>query len=368
MKKTIPIITIIILLLILIGSLIIIPLIQNDNNTIKICAIIPLTGSASQHAVFVDAIKLAIEEINSYGGINNKQLELIVANSRTDPEAGKNAFIEMESEHHPLLYISTTSIVSLALAPLAEENEVVLIGLAVSNPVFTTGKNWVFKYYVSPEQEAEPILEIIEQLGIKELFILYQDDPFGISHYEVMKDMFEQNGGVVLSEYFNAKNPDFESIFLKVKNSEAVYIAGFVNNVGKAIKQFQLEQYNGYILSHYGAISLIGTMENLNDIYVAAPIIYNPNYIFAREVKEKYEEKYNTSFTHQAANGYDIIKILAGLLEGQDITRNNVRELLENEFSFPGILGFIEKKQDSHDIHFPLYPARIENNEVRYLQ
>ncbi len=307
----------------------------NPLETIKIGAIIPLSGPASQHVVFVEAMELAIEEINSTGGINGRKLEMITEDSKTDPEEGKKAFEQIEKDQRPLLFVSTTSVVSLALAPLAEKSKVVLTGMAVANPTLTDNRQWVFKYYVSPKHEAKPILDILKQLKIKKLASLYQDDAFGSSHHLAIKTSFEQNSGTVTSIPFQAKSPKFAANIKNILNQEAVYISGFVKVVGKAVTELRSNNFGGIILTHSGATSLLSNSQpdlktKLNDVYLAAPIIYNPDYAYARQAKEKYEAKYDNDFTHQAANGYDFIKILASLLNGHELTRNNVRKLLNS--------------------------------------
>ena len=341
---------------------------SGDERRIKIGAIIPITGPASQHKVLAEALDMAVEEINYLGGINGRKIELLLEDSKSNVEDGKKAFKKMESKDHPLLYISSTSLVSMAIAPLAEENEVTLVGLTVGNPHFTENRKWVFKYYVSPSDELGPIIHIVEKIGIRSLGILYQDDPFGSSHYEYLKEAFEKIGGMVLSTPFNAEKPDFRGKIPSLKQTDAIYIAGFVNLVEKALKQLRAEKYEGVILTHSGATSLPHAMAELDGVYVSAPVIYNPNYVFAREIKEKYESRYSSFFTHQAANGYDFLKILAGLLDGRDLTREEVRAALESEFSYPGILGYVEKKLGEHEIHFPLYPALISDGRITYLQ
>ena len=338
-----------------------------NEEVIKIGLIIPLSGPASQHKVVADAVRLAAEEVNSSGGIDGRRLELIIKDSQSDKEEGKKAFNEMETGEKPLLYISTTSAVSSALAPLAEEHQVVLVGLVVAAPKFTDLKRWIFKYYVSAEHEAKPIMSILKQLNVKRLGILYQDDKFGVSHQEIVKDAFEKTGGEVISEPFLAKTTDFKKQIAALKDTEAVYIAGFVNVVGEAIKQLRAGEYKGFLLSHSGCTSLPRSMPGVNDVYVAAPIIYKRNYTFAQNAKEKYEMKYHQLFTHQAANGYDFIKIFAGLMDGRKSSRENVRRVLEGEFAYPGLFGYIEKRKGEHDIHFPLFPARIVNGEIVYL-
>ncbi|BCS95213.1 ABC transporter substrate-binding protein [Desulfoluna limicola] len=343
-----------------------------DSEPIKIGAIIPLTGAASQHVVFVDAMTLAMDEINATGGVNGRKLKLIVTDSQSNPEEGRQAFVRMEKAHHPLVYLTTTSVVSLALAPLAEETRVVLVGMAASSPRVTPGRQWVFKYYITPEDEVVPIVSHLKWLKIRTLGILYQDDAFGRSLNTVVTQRVESLGARAVSVPFAASDPRFAEKIARINDMEAIYVVGFVRVAGKAILALREQQYPGTILAYSGASSLPQAMPEmlpqLEGIYLAAPIIYNPNYVFARKAKERYERRFNQNFTHQAANGYDFIHILAGLMEGEDVSRERVRERLNSEFSYPGVFGYIEKDAGQHDIAFPLYPARIVNGTIHYLQ
>ena len=101
-------------------------------------------------------------------------------------------------------------------------------------------------------------------------------------------------------------------------------------------------------------------------VYLTAPIIYNPNFPFAKEVEKKYVDRYNKTFSHAAASGYDIIKILAGLWEDEDISRERVKSLLEEGFTYSGVFGMVNVRPGEHDISFHLHPAQIINGEVKY--
>jgi hypothetical protein len=72
----------------------------------------------------------------------------------------------------------------------------------------------------------------------------------------------------------------------KLLDTEAAHTVGFVKNDEQAIRQLRGSHYKGAILAHSGATSLPRTTPELNGVYVAAPIIYNPNYLFARGVKK----------------------------------------------------------------------------------
>ena len=336
--------------------------------TIKIGAIISLTGPASHLEVVRDGMLLAVDEINSWSGINGRKIELIIEDSKTNSQEGKKAFNKIETEHHPVLYVATNSSVFMALAPLAEKNRVVLVGLVVATPKLTKQNEWVFKYYTTPEGEVRPILSILEELKVKELCIFYQDDAFGASYFGLLKEEFQKTGGVVRSEAFEVKNPDFKGKIVKLKDAKAIYIVGFVKHARQAIRQLREESFDGFILGNSGLTNLIKTTPEANGAYVAAPALYNPNYLFAKEVKGKYEARYSKPFIHQAANGYDFIKLLAGLLEDKEVSRESVKNLLERGFMYHGVFGELDVKPGEHDITFPLHPAQIVDGKLKYLR
>ncbi len=336
--------------------------------TIKIGAIISLSGPASHHVDIRDAMLLAVKEINTWGGVNGRKIELIVEDSKTDPEEGKKAFKRIEGKYHPLFYVSTTSMVSMALAPLAEQNKVVLIGVVVATPRLTEKYDWAFKYHTSTENEVNPILHILKKQKVRKLGILYQKDAFGTPIFNMLKEEFEKTGGKVKAEPFDLRQPDFKTGVSKLLDTEAIYTVGFVRNEGNALRQLQADNYRGIKLGHSGAASLPRPAPELNGVFLAAPALYNPNFPFARDVKQKYENMYGKLLTHQAANGYDVIKLLADLMEDREVTRERMKILLEEGFVYPGIFGDIQVKPGDHDMNFPLYPARIVGKDIEFLQ
>ena len=102
-------------------------------------------------------------------------------------------------------------------------------------------------------------------------------------------------------------------------------------------------------------------------VYIPAPLVYKNDFLFAAEQREIFLQKYNRTFNHSAANGYDFIKILAYVLGGKDITRKNIRDQLENGFTLPGIFGEIDVERGKRDFSFNNYPARIIGGEIIFL-
>jgi len=334
---------------------------------IKIGAIISLTGVAGHLVDVRDGMQLAVDEVNTWGGVNGRKIELIVEDSKSSKEEGKKAFERIEARDHPLLYVSVTSSGSMAVAPLAEKNKVVLVGLVAATDELTRQKEWVFKYYNGPKDEVLPILNILRHLRIKKLGILYQDDAYGTPVSDLLRKKLEKLGIVVVAEPFAVKNPDLQPKILKLRETDAIYIVGFVKNEGKAIRLLRKEEYPGFILGATGVTNLVGKMPEVEGIYTVSTVIYNPDFVFAREVKEQYEIRYGRPFTQQAANGYDLVKLVAALLDDREVSREGMRRLLEGGFIHPGIFGELDIKPGNHEIDFPLHPVRIEKGKIKFL-
>jgi len=363
-RKKIIITTLILLLALVIFFI----LTTRKEDTIKIAAILALSGSGQNSGEGArDGILLAVDEVNTWGGIDGKKIELIIEDSKTDPEESKEMFDKIESIHHPVLYLSTQSNIALALGPLAQEHQVVLFCMLATASKITENREWVFRYWPTAEAEVPPILSILEKLKVKKLGVLYHDDEFGRSLLELTQKEFKKTGGNIETEGFVADLADLKESIAKLSDMEGIYIIGYWSSIKKIIMQLKEANYKGIILTVSGAASPeIITLPEAQGVYVPAPIIYNPNFPFAKEVEKKYINRYNKPFNHFAAVGYSSIKILAGLWEDEDISRERVKTLLEEGFIYSGVFRTINVKPGEHDISFPLYPAQIINGKVKY--
>ena len=336
---------------------------------IKIGTILSITGPGAYNGEEVkDGMILAVDEINTWGGINGKKIELVIKDSKSNLQESMKAFNKIEADHRPLLYVAMLSSVSMALAPLAKEKKVVLVGLVAATPKLTQQNEWVFRFWHLAELEVPPILSILQKLKVKKLGVLYLNDEYGTSVSKIIKKNFEATGGTVKSESFERKEVDCKKQITRLKDMDAIYSIGYASHLKNAFKKLREENFQGFILGAHGASGpIVTSMPEANGAYIAAPIIYNPGYLFAKELKEKYKTRYNRPLTQYAANGYDFMKLMAGLLEDKKVSRESVKSVLEEGFIYSGVFGSIDVKPGEHDIIFPLHPARIVDGEVKYI-
>jgi len=67
-----------------------------------------------------------------------------------------------------------------------------------------------------------------------------------------------------------------------------------------------------------------------------------------------------------AANGYDFIKLLEQLLEGEELSRDNIKQILDEGYSHLGVFGNIHVSPGEHDIAFPLFTAQIIDGKLEF--
>ncbi len=335
---------------------------------IKIGVTLSETGPGSGSDIEIrDGMLLAVDEINYRGGINGRNIELIIVDNETNQEKAKKDFLEIEETHAPLLYISSLSTITAAVSPLAEEREVVLMAIYASASNLTVEKKWTYRYYPISDVEAVAILQNLDNLNIKNLGILYQNDEFGRDMSNKVATRFENSEGTVTKESFEPNAIDFKENIAKLQNKDAIFLAAFPDYDVIIIKQIREANYSGEILASADAATpFVFNMPEADGVYVVAPIIYDSNFLFARTASDNFESRYNKEFGLTAANGYDVIRILDGLLENEELSRDNVKNILEQGFSYSGVFGSVDALPGEHDISFPLLPAKVVNGKLEF--
>jgi len=334
--------------------------------TIKIGIIFPITGAAGDMGIQMrDGMQMAVDEINSRGGIDGRPIELIILDNETNLEKIKKDFLEIEETHAPLLYISTLSSQSIAVSPLAEENEVVLIALGATAPGVTKQKEWTYRYFPTAGDEVIPIIRILKDFNVNNLGILYQNDEFGRSVLVEVETEFENDEGTISKEFFAPDAVYYKDQIVKLQNEDAIVIIAWPEHAELILKQIREVDYQGHIIaSSDAATPSVFNMPEANGMYLATPVIYDSDFLFASQVAEIFEPRYNKQFDHWAANGYDLIRILGGLLQNEELTRDNVKRILDRGFSYSGVFGSVDALPGEHDIAFPLLPAQVVDGKL----
>ncbi|MBI4708341.1 MAG: ABC transporter substrate-binding protein, partial [Candidatus Omnitrophica bacterium] len=124
---------------------------KKEPEYITIGSILPLTGEGSQYGdACKKGIDLAIEEINQTGGINGKKIRVIYEDDQLKAGPGTQAMNKLVSVDKVKVVLgAVASSVTLAIAPIANQNKVVLFSSVSTSHDVTDAGDYIFRNVAS---------------------------------------------------------------------------------------------------------------------------------------------------------------------------------------------------------------------------
>lgn len=340
--------------------------IERDDK-VKIGVLMPGERTFSHLNETLGAMEMAVEDLNKWGGLNNHRIEIVSASPVTGVDDPVQMFRDMDREHRPLFYVVGSCGLLEAISPVADEIGVPVMGIS-SAPGLTEGHPWVFRYYTSAQAEASSAVEIISFLEVESVGMIFTNDTHGCGVTGLMTEGLSELGVEYESEVWSTTPSLQPGIVANVSDNDAIYVVGPCALTLGMLRAVEDSGYAGEIISSSClSTPLTWGLPELEGIYVSSPLLYKPENILALSFSEKFEERYGLPLTHHAAAGYDIIKLVYGVLEGSENSRENLREQLEAGFVFTGVLGNLMASPGTHDFVFPVFPSYVSGGELWYL-
>ncbi len=342
---------------------------EDSKKVIKIGSIASLTGETGWYGQRVkEGIDLAVEDINSQGGINNKKLEIIYEDSQCDQKQGVSAAQKLINFNHMNIIIGPTcSSVALSVAPITEENKVILITPIASTPKLSYAGDYVFRTKVSGALHGIKMAEFsYNKLNARTASILYINKDNGVGYKDSFNKKFKELGGEIISiDSYEKGEKDFRIQLTKIKhfNPDVFYLAGQASE--KAIKQASELDLNIQIVS-----AVIGNNELLEIAGDAAEGLYYTESSFdiddsfrtTQEYQEKYKNKYGKISEIHAANAYDAVILISQAIEKCNENTSCIRDYLYSIKDYKGVSGIISFDENG-DVDKLLIIKTVKNQE-----
>jgi branched-chain amino acid transport system substrate-binding protein len=121
---------------------------------LRIGVMLALTGDSANYGKrSLNGLTWAADKINQKkGGVNGKHLELVVEDDLSSPKDAVSAFNKLVSQDQVKVVIGDIiSGTTLAVAPLAEKNHVLLFAPGASNPQLRYAGDYVFRNWTSDD-------------------------------------------------------------------------------------------------------------------------------------------------------------------------------------------------------------------------
>ncbi|MFH0820988.1 MAG: urea ABC transporter substrate-binding protein [Candidatus Peregrinibacteria bacterium] len=201
-----------------------------DQKNIKVGIIHSLSGTmALSEKALVDALLMAIDEINEKGGVLGKKIEPIVVDGASDPlKFKREAEILIKEEGVSSIFGGWTSASRKMMKPVLEKYDH-LLWYATQYEGLEQSPNIVY-LGAAPNQQILPAIDwAIKQLG-KKFFLVSSDYVFPRSANEIMKARIKEIGGeIVGEEYKKLGASNFQSIVKKIKQNNPDVILNTIN-------------------------------------------------------------------------------------------------------------------------------------------
>jgi urea transport system substrate-binding protein len=213
------------------------------DDVIKVGILHSLSGTMAISEVSVkDATLLAIDEINKTGGVNGKQIEVIVEDGASDwPTFAEKARKLVSQDGVAVVFGGWTSASRKAMLPVFEELNGLLFypvqyeGLEASPNIFYTG--------AEPTQQIIPGVEyLVNELGAKSIYLLGSDYVFPRTANLIIKKQLESLGVTVAGEeYAPLGSTEFSTIISKIREADPDAIFNTLNGDSNVafFKQFK---------------------------------------------------------------------------------------------------------------------------------
>lgn len=327
-----------------------------EGATIKIGLVASLNGELKPWGDDCDkGAKLAIEEINAAGGINGKQIELLVEDSASKPEQGKSATEKMIAAGALAIIGEVASGITLQMANSCFEKGVPIVAVGATRVDITDIGSNVFRVCYTDDFQGPVMAKFAyEEKGLRKIALMTDKaQPYSTGLSDSFRKKFTELGGEIVDEQFYQSpqdkqfGPQLEKI--KEKSPDGLFLSGYFTEVGAIARQSKEaglkvvmlggDGWDSTELNTSGGEAIVGGYFcNHYNNEEPRPEVQN----FLKKWEAKYGGKPATTM---GALGYDATMLVCDALK-RAATPNSkaLTEAIENTENFASVSGMITMK------------------------
>ncbi|HRU93860.1 MAG TPA: branched-chain amino acid ABC transporter substrate-binding protein [Anaerolineae bacterium] len=338
-------------------------------DTIKIGLQGPMTGDyAYEGKGFKNALTMLVEQVNAAGGINGKQVELLVEDDAGDPT--QSALVAQRLVDAKVVAVIGAYNSTATEAASEIYNEAGILHITPSSTAVrltTKGFPRFFRVcFLDDRQGLFAVKFMKEVLGAQNIGILHDNSTYAQGLAEETRRYAEEMGLKV--GFYDAINPndqDFTPILTKIgaANLDAVYFTGYHSQAGLLLKQsaelgLKVQWIGGNAANNPVMVEIAGLKNAAGMFVTTEPLPKDLNYPEAKKFVADYIAKYGEEpasvWTIMAGEAFNVIRIAMEQTKSTDpgVLADYIHNQLKNVNGLTGpILGFDEKGDRLGTIH-----------------
>ena len=322
------------------------------------------TGPAPQFGEYCQqGMELALEDIAREGGIKGRKLEVIREDCQAQPKLAIVGLTKLINLHKVPAIVTYGSSVVLALAPLVEQNKVVLLNTMATSEKIRNAGDFTFSNIAGSEVEVVQAAEFAaKRLGAKKVAMLYVNNEFGLSGRTVFGQNAPKLGMTMpVAEAHDIGATDYRTQLTKVRGAspDLIFMYSHDKEIGYALKQAKQLGITTPWLLYSGASAPI-TTEIAGGALEGAIMPQWPwdpvgGTARMREFVARYQAKHGKVPAIYVATCYDGYRLLGEALKSGATTGPAIRDFLYRVKDYQGVSGTVNFDQDGQ----VLWPARF---------
>jgi branched-chain amino acid transport system substrate-binding protein len=319
---------------------------------IKIGEVDPLSGGVSQFGIGChQGIVLALDQINSAGGVLGQQIELVTEDDQSKPGQSATAVRKLITQDKVVAILGdATSSATLESAPIAQANKIPMITPSATNPRITQVGDFIFRVCFLDELQGRVIARFARQnLKAAKIFTLTDvKQDYSVDLEKFFKDEFTKLGGTIVGQQsYSSGDTVFRAQLTAIRGlrPDAIYVPGYYQEVALIVKEGRQIGLTMPFLGCDGwanqALIAIGG-KAMDGCYFTNHFSPEDQSPIVKEFVGKYREKYGSAPDTFGALGYDAASILCDAIKRAGSSDSqHIRDALAKTAGFNGVTGLI---------------------------
>ncbi|HVZ17418.1 MAG TPA: penicillin-binding protein activator [Terriglobales bacterium] len=324
---------------------------RSSSDVLRVGVVLPLTGDVATYGNNAkDGIELAEQELNAKaqqdGGI---KIRTFFEDSKGEPQRAVSAIQKLLAANGVSCVIGdVTSSATLAMAPIANKNKVVLMSPAASAPAISQAGDFIFRVWPSDDFEASVVADYMQKKPYRKIAVLLVNNDYGQAMLRSITSRVKAFGGTITAaETFQQNTTDLRTQIVKLAASkpEVVFLVSYPKDSILFLRQYEELGIHIPIVS----TSSFDDPQILKDqgrtaegAVFSSPLPPDGTDPIVAGFRESYTRKFGKKPGLVADYGYDALRVLAEaakLSRGTDgdALRSGLREIRD----FHGASGLI---------------------------
>ena len=336
----------------------------------------PLTGAAATDGKSAKiAAEMAIEKINSSGGVLGQKMELVTYDDQAKTEEAVFTANKLTGQDDVKFAVSGSySASGRAAAPILQKAQVPFISAYGVHPDITRSGNYCFRgVHLGPPQGRAAAKFLADNLGLKRVSVVTMDNDYGQATFEGFKSATEQFGIKVLGEYtYSLKDRQFGSIVASVKrdNPDAVYVTGYFFTAAPLVSQLRSAGIQAPIVGSqaFDAQKLIEIAgPAVEGVYIVGGLNRDRDVAELKEYLAEFEKRSGYAGENVGATVYSAVRLMADAIgRTGTLDQPKVRDALAATHNFPHLAGELVSFNALREINMPMNVNVVKDGRFRH--